>query len=209
MNRVVCYCDDCQTFLHYLRRADLLDAQGGSDIVQIAPASLSFVQGKERIVGLRLTPKGLYRWYASCCGTPLGNTLSPAIPFVGIIAQAFQGETQGPDDLVGRPIGAIYGKYAVGGPPEGSTGFQSAHIRASYPHGPWMAPVRANLAAFLLCACAARSPLSAANVVSRGAGGTAFIVRSALVATFNAVTARSCGFGSQGKRSLSRAAVGS
>jgi len=123
VNRVVCYCEDCQAFLHRLGRADLLNPHGGTDIVQIAPASLSFVQGKERIVGLRLTPKGLYRWYASCCKTPLGNTLSPAIPFVGIIAQAFQGERQGPDDLIGRPIGAIYGKYAVGGAPEGSTGF--------------------------------------------------------------------------------------
>ena len=122
VNRVVCYCEDCQAFLHRLGRADLLMPHGGTDIVQIAPASLAFVQGKERIVGLRLTPKGLYRWYASCCKTPLGNTLSPAIPFVGIIAQAFQCETQGPDDLIGRPIGAIYGKYAVGGAPEGSTG---------------------------------------------------------------------------------------
>ena len=76
VNRVVCYCDDCQAFLHHLGRADLLDAHGGSDIVQIAPASLSFVHGKERIVGLRLTPKGLYRWYASCCRTPLAVSRS-------------------------------------------------------------------------------------------------------------------------------------
>jgi hypothetical protein len=121
VNRVVCYCDDCQAFLHHLGRADLLDAQGGTDLIQIAPASLMFVQGTERIVGLRLTPKGLYRWYASCCRTPLGNTLSPAIPFVGVVAQAFESETQRPDDLIGRPIGAIYGKYAVGRAPEGST----------------------------------------------------------------------------------------
>lgn len=123
VNRVLCYCDDCQAFLHHLGRADLLDAHGGTDIVQIAPASLSFVQGKERIVGLRLTPKGLYRWYASCCRTPLGNTVGPAIPFVGIVAQAFESETQKPDDLFGHPIGAICGKYAVGRAPEGSTGF--------------------------------------------------------------------------------------
>lgn len=80
VNRVVCYCDDCQAFLHELDRADLLNDQGGTDVVQLAPASLSFIQGKERIVGLRLTPRGLYRWYASCCRMPLGNTLGPAIP---------------------------------------------------------------------------------------------------------------------------------
>ena len=40
VNRVVCYCDDCQAFAHRLGRADLLDAHGGSDVVQVAPASL-------------------------------------------------------------------------------------------------------------------------------------------------------------------------
>ena len=116
VNRIVCYCDDCQAYLHYLGRTDLLDAQGGTDIVQVAPAALAFHQGAERIVGLRLTPKGLYRWYASCCKTPLGNTVSPAIPFVGIVAQAFERA----DDVVGTPIGAILGQYAIGTPPEGS-----------------------------------------------------------------------------------------
>jgi hypothetical protein len=114
VNRVVCYCDDCQAFAHHLRRADLLDAQGGSDIVQVAPASLTFVQGQNRIVGLRLTPKGLFRWYANCCHTPLGNTAGPAIPFVGIIAQVFDNAAEHPDDLFGKPIGAILGKYAIG-----------------------------------------------------------------------------------------------
>jgi hypothetical protein len=33
------HCDDCQAFAHQLGRADLLDAQAGSDIVQVAPAS--------------------------------------------------------------------------------------------------------------------------------------------------------------------------
>ena len=58
VNRVVCYCDDCQAFAHQLGRADLLDAKGGSDIVQVAPASLTFVKGQDRIAGVRLTPKG-------------------------------------------------------------------------------------------------------------------------------------------------------
>ena len=121
VNRVVCYCDDCQAFLYRLGRADLFDPNGGTDIVQVAPAALSFVQGKERIVGLRLTPKGLYRWYASCCRTPLGNTLGLAIPFVGIVAQAFASDTQTPDGVFGRPIGAVFGKCAVDNSPEGST----------------------------------------------------------------------------------------
>ncbi len=122
VNRVVCYCDDCQAFLHYLGRADLLDAHGGTDIVQVAPASLVFRRGMEHIVGLHLTPKGLYRWYAGCCKTPLGNTVSPAVPFVGIVAQVFDAGAEGPDELFGKPTGAIQGKYAIGSAPAGSTG---------------------------------------------------------------------------------------
>jgi hypothetical protein len=117
VNRIVCYCDDCQAALHHLGRADLLDAHGGTDIVQVAPASLTFSRGAARIVGLRLTPKGLYRWHASCCKAPVGNTLGPGLPFVGIVAQAFGT----PDEIFGKPVGAILGKYAIGIPPEGST----------------------------------------------------------------------------------------
>jgi hypothetical protein len=120
VNRVICYCDDCQAFAHQLGRADLLNDKGGTDIVQVAPAALRFTQGQDRIAGLRLTPKGLYRWHASCCNTPVGNTLGPAVPFVGLPVQSF--DAARPDDVFGAPIGAILGKYAVGDPPAGSTG---------------------------------------------------------------------------------------
>jgi len=121
VNRVICDCDDCQAFLHQLDRADLLDAQGGSDIIQIAPASLSFVAGRERIVGLRLTPRGLLQmvckllqdapWQHARSGYSIGGG-----PGTGI-----QVETQKPDDLCGPPIGRIFGKYAIDGVPERST----------------------------------------------------------------------------------------
>jgi hypothetical protein len=118
-NRVVCYCDDCQAFARRLDRADLLNPQGGSDIIQVAPASLSFVQGQDRIKGL---PKGLYRWYASCCNTPVGNTASPAVPFVGLFAATFDHGTQRASDVFGQPTGAVFGKYAIGKTPAGSEG---------------------------------------------------------------------------------------
>ena len=79
VNRVICYCDDCQAFAHQLGRADLLDSNGGTDIVQVAPASPHIRQGQDKIAALRLSPKGLYRWHARCCNTPVGNTLS-AVP---------------------------------------------------------------------------------------------------------------------------------
>jgi hypothetical protein len=122
VNRVICYCDDCQAFAHHLGRPELLDARGGSDIVQVAPASLTFLQGQEQIAGVRLTPKGLYRWHARCCNTPLGNTVGPAIPFVGIVIEALQTGGQLPDQVFGRPVGAIKGEYAIGEPPRGSKG---------------------------------------------------------------------------------------
>lgn len=122
VNRVVCYCDDCQAFLHHLDRADLLDAHGGSDIVQVAPSALSFDRGSEHITAVRLTPGGLYRWYASCCRTPLGNTVSPRLPFVGIVTELFQKAPSARpcDEVFGAPRGRILGKFAIGEPPSGS-----------------------------------------------------------------------------------------
>jgi len=86
-NRVICYCGDCQSFAHFLGRAhEILDARGGTDIFQTSPARLEITQGQERLACMRLTPKGLVRWYASCCNTPIGNTLvTPQVPFIGLI----------------------------------------------------------------------------------------------------------------------------
>ncbi|WP_437585310.1 DUF6151 family protein [Sorangium sp. So ce1000] len=122
VNRAVCYCADCQAFLHHLGRADLLDEHGGSDIVQVAPSAVSFDRGDEFIAALRLTPGGLYRWYATCCKTPLGNTLKPRLPFVGIVTDLFQHAPGAlpSDEIFGAPSGRIWGKFAIGEPPPGS-----------------------------------------------------------------------------------------
>jgi hypothetical protein len=164
VNRVVCYCDDCQAFAHQIGRADLLNAQGGSDIVQLAPAALSFTQGQHHIVGLRLKPNGLYRWYAKCCNTPVGNTMTPSIPFIGLLAPAFDKSRW--DDAVDAPSGAIFGKFAVGEPPPGSTGLNLSLLlqatgrllgwwlgRRSWPH-PFFSPET-------------RAPLYAVTVLSQ------------------------------------------
>lgn len=116
-NHMTCYCDDCRAYLHHIGRTDLLDAHGGTDIVQVAPSSVSFDRGADRIVGLRLTPRGLYRWYASCCNTPLGNTFGPALPFVGIVAQAFDASGRRADDVFGMSVAGAWHKHAIGGLP--------------------------------------------------------------------------------------------
>jgi hypothetical protein len=88
-NRVVCYCGDCQSFAHFLGRADeILDPSGGTEIYQTSPARIAFTHGRERLACMRLTPKGLLRWYADCCRTPIGNTaITREIPFVGVICR--------------------------------------------------------------------------------------------------------------------------
>lgn len=127
-NRVVCYCDDCQAYAHHLGREDLLDAHGGSDIVQVAPADLSFDRGLEHIAAVRLSPKGAFRWTATCCNTPLGNTAKPSIPFVGIAAGVLDEASRA---RFGPPIGGIMGKFAIGEPPPGSTGLPARIIARS------------------------------------------------------------------------------
>jgi hypothetical protein len=91
-NHVICYCDDCQAFAYALGRAgDVLDACGGSEIVQVSPARIRFEAGAEKLSCLRLTAKGPLRWYTSCCNTPIGNTLaSGAVPFIGMLCACLE-----------------------------------------------------------------------------------------------------------------------
>src|SRR5215471_18387734 len=103
VNRMVCYCDDCQAYAHQIGRADLLNRSGGSDSIQIAPAALRFTR-QDQIEGLRLTPKRLYRWYAKCCNTPVGNTRTPTLPFVSMLVQSF--DAPNPAGVFGAPRGA-------------------------------------------------------------------------------------------------------
>lgn len=86
-SRVICYCKDCQAFARFLgREADVLDAQGGSEIVQLAPDCVQFTRGQEQLAVMKLSEAGMLRWYAACCRTPVGNTMtSRNLPFVGLL----------------------------------------------------------------------------------------------------------------------------
>lgn len=84
--RVVCHCKDCQAFAEKLGQSkEVLDEYGGTDIYQLAPAQVHIDTGIEHIKCLRLSKDGLHRWYAGCCNTPLGNTVSSKMAFVGLI----------------------------------------------------------------------------------------------------------------------------
>ncbi len=84
-NRVACCCSDCQAFVDYLgRRAVVLDAHGGTEIYQTSQSQVKIDTGHDHVKSLKLSPKGLVRWYADCCNTPIANTMSAGLPFMGV-----------------------------------------------------------------------------------------------------------------------------
>ena len=87
VTRAVCYCDDCQAFAHHVGHADaVLDEYGGTSILQVSPSHLTITQGARHLACVRLTDGNLLRWYAACCGTPIGNTPgSYKFHFLGLI----------------------------------------------------------------------------------------------------------------------------
>jgi hypothetical protein len=85
-NRCICYCDDCQAFARHLHAHRALDKQGGTEVIQVPPSNLQFTHGADKLACLRLTHRGLLRWYAACCNTPIGNTpAKQGMSFVGLI----------------------------------------------------------------------------------------------------------------------------
>ena len=87
VTRAVCYCNDCQAFAHHVGHADaVLDEYGGTSILQLAPSRLTITEGASHLACVRLTDGKLLRWYAACCGTPIGNTPgSYKLHFLGLI----------------------------------------------------------------------------------------------------------------------------
>ncbi|MEM8641096.1 MAG: DUF6151 family protein [Cyanobacteria bacterium P01_G01_bin.54] len=110
--RLVCYCDDCQAFAEHLDQGkDVLDPYGGTEIYQLAPAQIEITQGSEQLRSLRLTEKGLVRWYAACCDMPIANTISAAVPFVGLV-HSFRVDSPTTEEILGPIKAHVYGQYA-------------------------------------------------------------------------------------------------
>ncbi len=82
----MCYCEDCQAFAHALNKPDYLDTLGGTDLYQSQPHRVRIIQGADQLAVLQLKKKGLYRWYAKCCDTPICNTLgTPKMAFASFL----------------------------------------------------------------------------------------------------------------------------
>ena len=89
-----CYCADC------LRAENAMGQPypGGRGValVQTRPDRVHFLKGADRLGILRLSPKGLFRWYATCCGVPLFNTPPrKGVPFASLHAA----RVPSPEDL--------------------------------------------------------------------------------------------------------------
>ena len=84
--RMVCYCRDCQAFARFLGSPGVTDPCGGTEIVASLPKHVQFTNGQEMLSCLSLSDRGLLRWYARCCNTPVGNTpRSSKIAYVGLV----------------------------------------------------------------------------------------------------------------------------
>jgi hypothetical protein len=127
-NRAICYCKDCQAFAHFLGRpGEVLDPRGGSDIVQIAPRQLTLTAGTESLACMRLKPKGLLRWYAACCNTPIGNTLAtPKVSFVGLLHNCLEGSGESLDAVFGPVRAWVNTESAKGSPKPVTRGLSSS-----------------------------------------------------------------------------------
>jgi Family of unknown function (DUF6151) len=114
--RAICYCKDCQVFAKFLGKSEeVLDALGGTEVVGIRPQHLTFTKGKENIACVSLTDRGLYRWYARCCNTAIGNTpRNHKIAHVGLIHTVFQGGVKGFEESFGPVIVKVNTKGAKG-----------------------------------------------------------------------------------------------
>jgi len=124
-NRAICYCLDCQAFARFLGTDGILDAHGGSDIFQMMPADLRIDSGAKNIACVRLSPKGMLRWYAACCKTPIGNgSPSARTPFIGVVQPFMDHEADGRtrDEAVGPPRVRVNTKSAIDGVPPGANG---------------------------------------------------------------------------------------
>ena len=108
----VCHCADCRTFLRHIGRGkDLLTRHGGTGVVHSTPARVTLTEGHDQVGLIRLSPRGLLRFYATCCHSPLGSMLDkPSTPLVSLSRAALPADA---DPHLGPPIG-IRARSATG-----------------------------------------------------------------------------------------------
>lgn len=171
--RVTCLCDDCQAFARWLGRPDVLDARGGSDILQVAPATLRYDSGGDLLRCMQLGPKGPHRGYTACCRQPAGNTLARTrSPFAGVVTGMIEVPAGSSlDALIGPSRGGVHGRFALGGcPPRGGCeGLAGPHLAGRPPGAAELA--RRSVAAVAVRDRRGRPAINIAGDHTRRAGG--------------------------------------
>lgn len=93
--RAICYCRDCQAFARYLGKpGQTLNALGGTDVVATSPRHVHITRGLEHLRCMSLSEKGILRWYAGCCRTPIGNTpRDPKVSYISLVRNCLAGSS--------------------------------------------------------------------------------------------------------------------
>lgn len=112
--RLVCYCRDCQAFVHQLNRQDVLDEFGGTEVIPVYPSEIEIMTGKEHLTCYRITLDGPYRWVAGCCNSPILNTKG-GFPWAGIFHTAYTRKDAGYLKKLGQIRARIFGRDALPG----------------------------------------------------------------------------------------------
>ena len=118
---VHCLCCDCQKFASHLNNEEnILDEHGGSELFQTYPDFMEITEGQDKICGVQLRHKGLYRWHTTCCNMPLANTMnSSKIPFVGVSVKLMKfANEQEKIETLGPVTMKAFGKYSIGEMPK-------------------------------------------------------------------------------------------
>jgi hypothetical protein len=113
--RFICYCGDCRAFARFLERPDVLDTSGGTDIFHMPTGRVKLTAGTEAVRCLQFSAR-VFRWYADCCRTPIGNSAGPRFPVVGLIHCFMDHEADGRprDEVLGLPLCSIFENSATG-----------------------------------------------------------------------------------------------
>ena len=100
----ICYRRDCQAWAAWIEDAGMTDGRGGTGIVATSPERVRITHGRDGLACISLGPKGLLRWYATCCRTAIANTPRDAkVAYVGLIAASLDRREGGAAAAFGPP----------------------------------------------------------------------------------------------------------
>jgi hypothetical protein len=81
------------------------------------PRFVVFTAGLEKLACMSLWPKGMLRWYARCCQTPIANTMrASTFPHVGLIHNCLESPSRSLETAFG-PVRMRVNRLSAKGTP--------------------------------------------------------------------------------------------